>query len=541
MADARPGGDRGLSWPVAAVLTFLAAACVLVIEIAAGRLLAPYVGVSLTTYTGIIGAILAGIAVGAWIGGRAADAVGPRALLGPSFVLGGLAAIASVPIVGAVGEAGLGDGFAAIITLATVAFVAPAAILSAVAPMLVRATLTDIETSGSTVGRLSAIGTVGAISGTFLTGFVLLGLVPTSVLIVAVGGLLVVVGLALTVALRRGGLPGVGVLALAALVMGGLALAGPSPCDTESRYYCIAVDVDQVDPDGRILVLDRLTHAHVDLADPTHLQFGYVKRFADAAGPYLDALGKPPDVLHLGGGGFTFPRYLEATRPGAQQTVLELDPRVLQVAREQLGFAPTDAIDVILGDARRSIEALPSDAFDLVVGDAFGGLAVPWHLTTTEFLDEVQRVLRPGGMYVMNLIDYPPLGFVRAEAATAAQLFEHVAVISSDSTLAGETGGNVVLVASADPLDVAAVTARDRGVGRVSGHRGPRRASRGSRIRRRRADPHRRLRPGRPTPWTVRRHDMGYPRRVNVNRTSVRTIRGAECCLWRPRRVEACV
>jgi spermidine synthase len=143
-----------------------------------------------------------------------------------------------------------------------------------------------------------------------------------------------------------------------------------------------------------------------------------------------------------------------------RQTVLELDPRVLQVARERLGFAPDGGIEVVVGDARTSIETLPGDAFDLIVGDAFGGLAVPWHLTTTEFLDEVQRVLRPGGTYVMNLIDYPPLGFVRAEAATVAARFGHVAVISGPATLDGMTGGNVVLVASAEPVDVAAVTIR---------------------------------------------------------------------------------
>jgi spermidine synthase len=237
-------------------------------------------------------------------------------------------------------------------------------------------------------------------------------------------------------------------------------LGAPSPCDTESAYYCIAVEVDPNDANGRILILDRLFHARVNLADPTDIEFEYVRRFADAAGPYLDGLGRPVDVLHVGGGGFTFPRYLEATRPGARQTVLELDPRVLAVAREQLGFEPSATIDVIVGDARRSIERVPDDSVDLVVGDAFGGLAVPWHLTTTEFLDQVRRVLRPGGMYVMNLIDYPPLGFVRAEAGTAGRLFERVAVISGRGTLSGEDGGNVVLVASADPLDVAAVTAR---------------------------------------------------------------------------------
>jgi predicted membrane-bound spermidine synthase len=459
LSDPRPGTGR-LGWPVAAALTFLAAGCVLVLEIAAGRLMAPYVGVSLTTYTGIIAAILAGIALGAWIGGRAADAFGPLPLLGPAFVLGGVAATASVPIVGAVGTLGLGDGFVAIVTLATVAFVAPAAILSAVGPMIVRATLTDLATSGSIVGRLSAIGTVGAITGTLLTGFVLLGLFPTRVLIVAVGALLVVIGLALTAVLRRRGASLTGILALAAVGMGGVALTGPSPCDTESAYYCIAVVDEFNDPDGRTLVLDRLTHAHVELDDPTDIQFGYVRRFADAVAPYLDRLGRPADVLHVGGGGFTFPRYLAATRPIASQTVLELDPRVLEVARTRLGFAPTDAIEVVLGDARRSIERLPDDGFDLVVGDAFGGLAVPWHLTTAEFLADVERVLRPGGMYVMNLIDYPPLGFVRAEAATASRSFEHLAVIAGRTTLDGQSGGNVVLVASDEGLDVAAVSAR---------------------------------------------------------------------------------
>jgi spermidine synthase len=463
LSDENRGAPRGLSWPVAAGLTFLATASVLVLEIAAGRLLAPYVGVSLTTYTGIIGAILAGIAIGAWLGGRAADAVGPLALLGPSFVLGGVASIAAVPIVGTLGAIavnGLGDGFFAIVGLATAAFVAPAAILSAVGPMLVRATLTDLATSGSIVGRLSAIGTAGAITGTLLTGFVLLGLVPTRVLIVIVGAVLVAIGMVLTVWLRGGGGRATGLLALAALSTGGLGLAMPDPCDTESAYYCIAVELDPDDADGRILVLDRLTHAHVDLADPTDIEFGYVRRFADAVGPYLDGLDGPVDVLHVGGGGFTFPRYVEATRAGARQTVLELDPVVLRVAREQLGFAPRDGIDVVVGDARRSIERLPDDGFDLVVGDAFGGLAVPWHLTTTEFLDEIQRVLRPGGMYVLNLIDYPPLGFVRAETATIGARFEHVALISGTATLAGESGGNVVLVATAAPLDLAAVTAR---------------------------------------------------------------------------------
>lgn len=444
---------------VAALLTFIATASVLVLEIAAGRLLAPYVGVSLTTYTGIIGAILAGIALGAWIGGRAADAVGPLPLLGPAFIFGGLSAIAAVPIVGLIGGVGLGEGLVAIVLLATTAFVVPAAILSATAPMLVRGTLTDLATSGSIVGRLSAVGTVGAITGTFLTGFVLLGLFPTRVLIVSIGVGLATIGVVLSLWLRSGGRGSTALTVAAVLLTGGLALTQPSPCDTESAYYCIAIRSGPTKPDVRVLLLDRLTHAAVDLRDPTNLEFGYVRRFADATAPLRAELGASPEVLHIGGGGFTFPRYIEAMHPEARQTVLELDPRVYEIAQSELGFVPSNRIDVRVGDARQSIRALPTEVFDIVVGDAFGGLAVPWHLTTAEFLDEVARVLRPGGAYVLNVIDYPPLRFARAEAATLATVFADVAVIASRETIDGEGGGNVVLVASDTPLDRAAVEA----------------------------------------------------------------------------------
>jgi spermidine synthase len=94
-----------------------------------------------------------------------------------------------------------------------------------------------------------------------------------------------------------------------------------------------------------------------------------------------------------------------------------------------------------------------------VFGDAFGGLAVPWHLTTAEFLDEVTRVLRPGGAYVMNVIDGPRLEFVRAMAATGASRFPHVAVISGRGTIEGHGGGNLVVVASETPLDQASIEA----------------------------------------------------------------------------------
>jgi MFS family permease len=443
-----------LSELAAGTLTFLAAASVLVLEIAAGRLLAPFVGVSLTTYTGIIGVILAGIALGAWAGGRAADAYGPERLLGPTFVAGGWAAIAAVPIVSLLGAAGVATGVTEIVLLAAAGFVLPATILSAVAPMVVRATITDIASSGSLVGRLSAVATTGAIVGTFATGFVLLGLFPTRVIILATGALLVVVGLAVAWWLGASSTR-VALAALASITLVIPAAAAPSPCEEESAYYCIAVIDDPGFPgtDRRILVLDDLWHAAVDLDDPTTLLFGYLRWFADATSAVVERRGDDLRALHVGGGGFTFPRYLGATEASSRHTVLELDPTILDVAQRELGFEPSEQIAVHLGDARLSIPHEPTDSYDIVAGDAFGGLSVPWHLTTDEFLGEVQRVLRPDGVYVMNLIDGPELGFVRAELATLRERFDHVAVVATRSALARSAGGNIVLVASDAPID----------------------------------------------------------------------------------------
>ena len=69
---------------------------------------------------------------------------------------------------------------------------------------------------------------------------------------------------------------------------------------------------------------------------------------------------------------------------------------------------------------------LPPASQDIALGDAFGDLAVPWHLTTREFVADLHRVLRPGGFYMMNLIDYPPHRFLRAEVATLSEFFDHV-------------------------------------------------------------------------------------------------------------------
>jgi spermidine synthase len=444
---------------LAGLIVFGASAAVLVLEILAVRLLAPHLGITLEVTTGVIGTVLAGIAVGTWLGGRLADEVDPRRLLGPILILGGVLALAVVPIVSLVADADVGASPRGILIFAATAFFLPAAILSAASPTVVKLQLHTLGQTGSIVGRYSAIGTAGAILGSFVTGFLLVAALPTRPIVIGLGVVLIVSGL--VIALRVGRARPSGVLGLGlAIGVGAMvwALVAPSPCQRESAYFCISVETVSADDSERLLLMDTLRHAYVDLDDPTQLEFMYTRLLGDVADAFAPTTAAI-DALHIGGGGFTLPRYIAATRPGSTNRVLELDPVVLEVAREELGLITSEALSVEIGDARLGIQGEPADSYDLVIGDAFGGPAVPWHLTTTEFLSEVSRVLGPGGIYAANIIDYPPLALARAELATLGEVFKHVGVYGPASRLERRSGGNVILLASDEPITSEAIVA----------------------------------------------------------------------------------
>ena len=429
---------------------FFTSGAVLVLEILAGRLLAPYVGVSIETYTAVIGTVLAGIATGSWIGGYVADRVNPRRILGPLIVAGGALCLAVVPFVRVAGSAAGGGGSGGSLRLALAAFFAPAAVLSAVTPTVVKLQLRSLEVTGRVVGWLSALATAGAIGGTFLAGFVLVEAAATTTSILVIGISLMVAGTGIWLWLWRARASAVVAIGAVALLGAALGEAAGDPCDVETVYHCARVVPDEDRPSGRLLVLDTLRHSYVDLEDPTHLEFGYTKAFADV----VEAVAPPGAlrVLHIGGGGFTMPRYFRAVRPGTTGVVLEIDPGVVELAQQRLGARPGPDLEVHVGDARQLVAELRPGAYDVAVGDAFAGLSVPWHLTTLEFARAVRSKLQPGGLYVLNVIDHPPLRFARAEAATLLRVFGHVVVVARPETMAGEQGGNLVLAASDRPI-----------------------------------------------------------------------------------------
>jgi spermidine synthase len=208
------------------------------------------------------------------------------------------------------------------------------------------------------------------------------------------------------------------------------------------------------DDDGRqgwTVLVDDVPSSHVDLADATRLDFEYMRWAADL----VDVLAEPGAglrVVHLGGGGLSLPRYVAATRPASRQVVLERDAEVVHAVRTAFGFASTSLLRVLVGDGRAGLAAVADDSTDLVIRDAFDGGSVPQHLATSEFLEEVRRVLGERGLYVANLADRPPLALARAEVATAGSCFPHVALAAEPGQFKGRRYGNFVLAASTSPL-----------------------------------------------------------------------------------------
>jgi spermidine synthase len=234
----------------------------------------------------------------------------------------------------------------------------------------------------------------------------------------------------------------------------------PGPTAVSGGTAELLADADR---DGSwMLLVNGTPQSHVDLDDPAHLEFEYVRRM----GHVLDLAsepGAPIDAVHLGGGALTLPRYVAATRPGSRQRVVEIDQPLTDLVRERLPLPRGARIRVRNDDARVGLAALRDAGADVVITDVFAGARTPAHLTTLEFAADAHRVLRPGGFYVVNVADGPPLRFARTQVATLRAVFRHVCLLAEPGTLRGRRFGNLVAVASDDELPLAQLTRRCAG------------------------------------------------------------------------------
>jgi len=427
------------------IVVFISSFCILVIEIVAGRIMAPYVGVSLYTWTSIIGVVLAGISIGAYLGGLIADRYPRPSTLGWLLFISGLGAFSIAPLTNLVGGAYFQTSLMVrILLITTIIFFVPSCILGMISPVVVKLALKNLEKTGNVVGKIYAFSTLGSILGTFATGFFLISWMGTRTILLTMGVLLTVcapifgnffsrkkvllrfvlillfffvlffpfaiwVGNAV-IDPEEKAVPSSPLEAMKTLY--GLAFAFPRDDDTyfykESDYYTIKLKKDHTRTDGgplESLVLDHLVHSYTDLSDPFHLEYEYIRIYEEVV-RWQSQKRKDFQALFLGGGGYTFPRFIEAKYPKAKIDVVEIDPEVTRVVRQYLGVSNDSRIRSFNEDGRWFVmNHKGQEKYDFVFGDAFNDLSIPYHLTTKEFAAQLKALLKPDGLLLANVID----------------------------------------------------------------------------------------------------------------------------------------
>lgn len=430
--------DRALpSVPLLVLVQAIVSAASLVVEIVAGRMLAPYVGMSLYTWTSIIAVVLAGFSAGHWAGGRIADMDAPRALRWTGWSMIGAALTTAAALFalhwGASVILPLTDNqIVAIVSLCAIAFFMPSFFAGIPAPVLAQVSVAATpESSGRALGAMFAAGAIGAIAGTLLAGFLFISWLGSVGTLVVVTVCYVLSAAVLLVWAQRAGAEvkwiWAGLWLLAGLALAGASMAQPSPCTRESKYFCIRTVDISADPANpvRMMVLDHLVHGRGarDLPQVMFYDSGALfDLLANARAPRPEF-----SSFIIGGGTFSVPRKWVLQEPPLDVTVAEIDPAVTEIAVRDFWF-PADRATVLTEDARTALRRDPRQ-YDLILGDAFTDIAAPPHLITQEFFELVRDRLTPGGSYLMNVVDHADnLRVIASMVATLRQVFPVVEV-----------------------------------------------------------------------------------------------------------------
>jgi len=448
------------------VVVFIASFCTLIIELVAVRMMAPYVGVSLYTWTSIIGVVLAGISIGAYLGGLIADRLPRPSTLGWLLFFSGLGAFSISPLISLLGNWEIQTGLMIRILLITAAiFFVPSCLLGMISPIVVRLTLNHLRDVGNVVGKIYAYSTLGSILGTFATGFYLIQWMGTRLILVMIGILL------MTCAFIFGGFF-IRKRTLFLFLLGFTFLLlifheeifrppldGETLYFKESNYYTIRLKRDTLNPMDSLvtLYLDHLHHSRTDLNNPYRLEYRYVRGFEEVLRWQADGK-KTFRTLFIGGGGYTLPRLVELQYPDAQIEVVEIDPEVTRIAQTSMGIPGDTRIRTFNQDARWFVmNCREKGSYDFIFLDAFNDMSVPYHLTTQEFGMELKGLLTPHGLLITNVIDHFKKGaflpsYIRTLEEAFGKGYVHLISVRPPDDSSGT--GNFIVVAGSRKIDL---------------------------------------------------------------------------------------
>ena len=477
------------------IVVFIASFCTLVIELVAGRIMAPYVGVSLYTWTSIIGVVLAGISIGAYLGGLIADRYPRASTLGWLLFFSGLGAFSISPLTNLIGGAPFQTSLMSrILLITTIVFFVPSCLLGMISPVVVKLTLNNLQKTGNVVGKIYAFSTLGSILGTFATGFYLISWMGTRYILLTMGIILILSALFFGEFFRSRKrlalfffflflltlIPLVGFYVYAKTypeeasfpsspiesIRQSYRFAFKPPTDEqtyvfkESDYYTIKIKKSIKGSNGNpleSLVLDHLVHSYTDLKDPYYLEYEYIRMYEEMV-RWQATKRKSFKALFLGGGGYTFPRFMEARYPEAEIHVVEIDPEITRMVIKYLGVSEHTRIRTFNEDGRWFVmNCKEKKTYDFIFGDAFNDLSIPYHLTTKEFALQLKSLLKPDGVLMANVIDSFKKGaFMPSYIRTLEEVFGkgnvYLLTLTSDYDHIGIS--TFVVVASPQKLDM---------------------------------------------------------------------------------------
>ena len=528
-----PPAEHVILWDLA-LMSFLASLAFMAFEMVAGRLVSRHLGSSIYGWTTVIGVLLGGLSLGNFFGGWLSNFTTKKSLPAFFFMLCSITILASLVLESPanllmekvewfrdhspfLSDAIVMTGYPwwqRVLYVVTVCFLPASIALGTLSPMLAKMAI-DRSTAAGQVGRSIGVvyswGMVGSILGTFLTGFFLIDIFGTKVMLLVISASMAACGAVLGGILQSAwaGLPlGLCVIALVptdwfqtqALKLGlrepvGLPTAQEEPLAwlDESQYYYIKVNNEpEGDSQKRTIVLDNLIHGYFILGHPERLDYDYEHIYALVAQRVAEAktasAGKKDvkeadlSTLFLGGGAYTFPRYMQYNYPRTLCDVAEIDPAVLKANHAAMGLPKeTPTIQTTIGDARQFVlKNQGVKKYDLIFGDAFNDFSVPWHLTTREFNDKLANLMSENGVYMINIIDVYESdktaretakrnnlneetelnrakklgGFLSSWVKTARQTFPHIYVYGTESEPGEGERETFVVVVSKNPVDL---------------------------------------------------------------------------------------
>ena len=443
---------------------FLCGAVVMVYEIIGSRLLSPYIGSSTYIWTSLIGVILASLSLGYWLGGRFADKrTEVRVLASVIFTAAGLISVTTL----------IKDIFLSMIAasaiileikalIAALVLFAPASVfLGMVTPYAIRLKVSSLETTGRTVGNLYALSTIGSIVGTFAAGFVFVPFIGSVRTLYSIAGVLFIIAFVLWPMRFTQ-------LNIAAIVLFVLAIftseytriyeyQSSELIDIDTQYSRVQV-FRSIDPltqrPVRAYATDPFFAQSAMYYDSDELVFPYAKYF-DLVQHFDPEFRK---ALLIGSGAYSYPKHYLKTFPQAKIDVVEIDPRVRDIAKQYFRLQDDQRMTTIDEDGRDFLNRAELGTYDAVLLDAFGSLfSVPYQLTTREAVEQMNRVLDDHGVVIANIgssITGDAGHFLRAEIATYRSVFPQVTIYKVRSDKRDSDLQNIILIATKSPVPI---------------------------------------------------------------------------------------